>query len=313
MLLKAFVSLQKQTLTRFEVIIVDNGPFENDTRKLVMELMREDPRIIYVNLTNGNLETARNVGCSISRSDVVLLTDDDWEMTNPVSLQYIVDRFTNDLQLGVLGISHDYAASYPTTTWKARIRLLLSRLYKPGKISRWGRVTARFYALPAGQRYNVDHVRGCCLSFRRVVGNDAGLFPTLYVYKGIGYRSETEFCRRVAQKGYKVVFSSEILGIHKVSNRSASIMPRFQTLEKMRYLARAHLLFMLRNYWSPLTAPIFALLDLLIGNSSQPGAIRLLISFRYFGKINIVSASVQGQWQGIIEYYTKYHDIITNT
>lgn len=311
-LIEALVALKEQSLRDFEVIIVDNGPSEDDTRKQTLNCMQQDKRITYISTTEKGAFVARNIGCAHARAELILTTDDDWKMTNPHTLKYIVQSFRQTNSLGVLGISEDYSSKWRTSPlWKRRLRKLSSFLYKPGRVNRWGRVTARYFALPVDQKIRVDHVRSCCMAFRREAAEKVGFFPTLYVTSnsGIGYRSETELCRKLAKMGYEIVISSEIVGRHKASTRPNGVMPRSQTLEKMRYQARNHMLFTLRNYWSRLTSPVFFAVDLLVGNRSQPGLARLVTSLRYFGKVKIVFASLRGKWEGFFEYHSKYHDL----
>ncbi len=301
-LLEALQAMRKQTLDKFELIVVDNGPSIDQTRQYVMDLMKEDDRIIYISTDEKGISVARNIGCHYAKTGLLLVTDDDWEMTDPDTLVYIVSCFQTDPQLGVLGISAEMSKDLSQIKSYNRLKYLFERLiYRPGMINRWGQVTAKFQYLDTGRRFIVDHVRGCCMAFRKHPAAEAGYFSTVYG-NGIGFRDETDLCRRIANQGYKIIYSTEITGKHKSAPRPSNIAPRTMNRRKMYDFARNHHLFILRNYWSRNTAFVFLVFDLIIGNKSQPGIVQLLLNPKYFLNFRLVLSALQGKLVGYSEY-----------
>jgi glycosyltransferase involved in cell wall biosynthesis len=60
-----------------EIIVVDNAPTADLTKKIVMELADGDPRVRYTCEPLPGLSRARNHGLTIARFDLVAFTDDD--------------------------------------------------------------------------------------------------------------------------------------------------------------------------------------------------------------------------------------------
>lgn len=311
-LMEGLHALREQTMRDFEVLVVDNGPSTDTTRESVEALTREDPRFVYIATTEVGAPRARTIGCLKALSSLVLTTDDDWEMTNPDSLQFILDEFKRKPSLGVLGIATCQENRYGFVSRRAKMHRLLYRfgLIRPGSITRWGRVDGRFHLLSGGVTMQVDHVRSCCMAFRKEPAQEAGLFPPLYSLSGYDFRTETELCRRIAGRGYTVEFTSQLKGSHKEAPRHFAAIPRSQTLNKVYHLSRNHSLFMLRNYWTRASALVFFAWDLFVGTcASQPGLFRLFISLRHLGQIKVVLASLRGKCRAYIDFHRTYHDL----
>ena len=316
LLMEALSAIQRQSLQEFEVFVVDNGPSPDGTAEQVQRFSREDERFTYVSTTDKGMYTAYNIGCRRANADLVLLQDDDWEMTDPDILAYVVRCFCQDERLGVLGISEYYpdgkakgqvVPCAAPRDWRGVLRD--TTLYTPGRINRWGMIGAKLYYLPMGQKHKVDHVRAACMAFRRKVAQSLGYFALVYELFGDGYRAETDLCRRVARAGYDIVFSSEIQGLHKAAPRDPSSVPREQTPKSLYVMGRNHMLFVLRNYWSRPSSVLFFLWDVLVGSSTQPGLVRFVTTHRHLWSVESISASMRGKWRGFVEYQARYHDL----
>jgi glycosyltransferase involved in cell wall biosynthesis len=310
---EAIPSLQRQQFEDFEIIIVDNGPSTDGTGDCVKALMQDDPRIVYISTTEQGDFVARTIGCEHARGEIILTTDDDWEMISPDSLSYIDQCFRDDQRLGVLGLAPDTDTlremSAPTRLTSRLKRWVMLNLYKPGRISRWGTIGTRYYYLPMGAKHEVDHVRGCCMGFPREVGRQIGFFPTLYndLYGGgHGYRSETEVCCRIARLGYKVIYSTELMGLHKSAKRPEGTANRVKSTLVIRRQALVNTVFFLRNFWSQPSSPLFLIADILAGNRGQPGLIYFLLNPRYILHPQIILASLRGKFEGYARYRQSY-------
>ena len=73
---EALVSLEKQTFTDFEVLIVDDGSTD-DTADIVQKFCQQDSRFKLLQKPNGGLSSARNYGIRHSRGEYIALLDGD--------------------------------------------------------------------------------------------------------------------------------------------------------------------------------------------------------------------------------------------
>lgn len=82
-------SVKNQTLTDWELIVVDNGKYDA-TEKIITELAKDDKRFIYIkNETDPGISAARNIGLKAARGEflAVLDSDDLWTDTEKLAKQ----------------------------------------------------------------------------------------------------------------------------------------------------------------------------------------------------------------------------------
>ncbi|MBO9573711.1 MAG: glycosyltransferase family 2 protein [Chitinophagaceae bacterium] len=72
-------SIQSQTFTGFEIILVDDGSTDN-TKEVILNFCKEDRRIRYLYQENSERGAARNNGIKNSAGEFVVLFDSDDEM-----------------------------------------------------------------------------------------------------------------------------------------------------------------------------------------------------------------------------------------
>jgi len=73
---KAIASLQAQSCTDWEAIVVDDGSTD-DTERVVTVLMDKDSRIVYFHQPNSGLSAARNAGIRRARGEYIIFLDSD--------------------------------------------------------------------------------------------------------------------------------------------------------------------------------------------------------------------------------------------
>lgn len=75
---KAIKSVIEQSLNEVEIIVVNDGSTDK-TKEKIEELSKYDQRIKLINLSNGGVSRARNVGINLAKGEYILFLDgDDW-------------------------------------------------------------------------------------------------------------------------------------------------------------------------------------------------------------------------------------------
>ena len=69
-------SVIKQTLTKIEIICVDNGS-DDETPKILQKYHKKDPRIIIITIPKSNAGAARNAGIKIAQGEYLSFVDAD--------------------------------------------------------------------------------------------------------------------------------------------------------------------------------------------------------------------------------------------
>jgi len=123
-LLRAIKSVEKQTFTNWEIIVIDDN--STDQTESIMSVMKsEQINYIRLNKKSGGA-IARNVGIENSKGNFIAFLDDDDEWM-PEKLQKQIDFITNDKQLGIcytgrktirkgnliFGLGKKYSFKYP--------------------------------------------------------------------------------------------------------------------------------------------------------------------------------------------------------
>lgn len=75
-ILQALQSLQKQTYSDWECIIIDDGSTDN-THQIILQAQKSDSRIIYFRQENAGPAIARNHGIEMAKGDFILFLDAD--------------------------------------------------------------------------------------------------------------------------------------------------------------------------------------------------------------------------------------------
>lgn len=85
---KCLKSIQMQTFTDFECIVVDDGSLDNSIQ-VGKSAVNGDDRFIFVSKPNGGLASARNFGLDRARGDYIAFIDsDDWVEPDFLKLPY---------------------------------------------------------------------------------------------------------------------------------------------------------------------------------------------------------------------------------
>jgi glycosyltransferase involved in cell wall biosynthesis len=220
-------SLQQQTMRDFECFVLDDGGSTDGTLEQVQALASEDSRFHLTPLAESGCVVGRNTGFAHGSAPILVTLDDDVELTDASTLDFILAQFAADDRLGVVGLSEYFLNGkalgkhepLPPLTWRQIWRD--TNMYTPGKISRWGWIGSKFHVLPFGQTHEVDHVRSSSMAIRRSAFDAVGGFNPLYTAQGYGYRYETDLCLRIKWAGWRIVFTACLpQTYHKTAERA---------------------------------------------------------------------------------------------
>jgi GT2 family glycosyltransferase len=194
--------LRQQTITPEEIIVVDSSTHE-DTQAMLdgyPEVMRL--RIPY---GHNNRPQAKNVGVARAGGEIVIFLDDD-SMVQENWLSMLLAPYADESVGGVAGRVLDVVDHYEEN------RISLDDL-RVGIIEPTGRITSNF-ALDTGRVVEVDHFRGCNMSFRRAAIKAAGGFDARYF--GTNVLEEADLCIRVKRAGWRLLFQPAAV-VHHLS------------------------------------------------------------------------------------------------
>jgi len=229
-------SLKKITYSNYEVIVVDNGSKRNDAQVLqekfgdYIHLIRNDKNYGY---TGGNNIAIRYVLKNYSPDYFLILNNDT--VVAPDFLGQMIKVAENDASIGIAGPKvYYYGSSNRIQSAGARINMKTSQ----NSLIGIEQVDTGQYDL----QQQVDYVSGCCLLIKKELIQKVGLFDESYFC----YWDETDYCFRVRQAGYKIVYAPHAKIWHK---KSITLQPWYRTMRR-RDQANAlpySLYFMTRN------------------------------------------------------------------
>lgn len=113
LLLRAIESLQRQSFTDWEAIVIDDGSTDG-TQEAIAPLLSSDPRFQYHRQTNQGPGLARNAGIAMSRGEFITFLDSDDEyLPEHLASRYALIRRDPSLEFlygGVEVIGDPYVA-----------------------------------------------------------------------------------------------------------------------------------------------------------------------------------------------------------
>jgi N-acetylglucosaminyl-diphospho-decaprenol L-rhamnosyltransferase len=204
-----------------EVFVVDNASSDGSA-PMVRELF---PTVILIeNTENTGFTRANNQALARSGGRYVLLLNPDTEVT-PASLAGMVAYMDATPGVGVVGPQMIYPEGavqssrrrFPTLSTLFVESTAVQRLFPRSAMLR------RFYMLdkPHDTTQEVDWLVGACLLVRREAMQAAGLLDEQFFM----YCEEMDWCLRIKQKGWKVVYLPAARVIHYEARSSEQALP----------------------------------------------------------------------------------------
>lgn len=258
--------LFQQDYKPFETIVVDSSPDEQ-----THAVLDGFPQVMRLRIPNGqnNMPQARNLGIAQARGEIVAFIDDD-SMVQEGWLSEIVRCYSEPNVGGVGGRVLDELEALRGTK-KGEI----------GRILEDGHIVSGFDR-SGTELIEVDHVRGCNMTFSRLALQEAGPFD--HRYSGRNYLEDTDMGFRVKQAGYRILYNPRAV-VHHLAARWKGAIATEEDSTTMFYLGRNTTYFYVKHFGLRTRA----LRHLLLGNSKglfdtfwkHPGVRRLLALCAY--------------------------------
>lgn len=236
-------SILRSAYGRFEVLVVDDGSTDgtfDDLSKLFpsVTLIRHEK--------TGLVSAARNTGCRRAKGDLVFFVDDD-NVIDANAIAELVKAVSNSVDVGIAGPIMYYLCD-PEHVWCS------------GTNRNYLTSTTRFStSKPDGSTscYQTEDIPNAFM-VRRSVFSEIGYFDQDTFAQ---HMEEADFCRRAAEKGYRVVMVPKASVWHDVPVRSwpyrGTRNLHMSSTERTYYVARNRILFM-RKYASAWKFVLFA-------------------------------------------------------
>ncbi len=194
--------LMLQTRPPDEIIVVDSSTGEE-----TQAVLQDYPQIVRLRIPDGrrNMPQARNLGIGRAQGEIIAFLDDD-SMAEPDWLGHLLAPYADPTVGGVGGRIIDALETARANPADGRI----------GVCHKDGFTTTNFASDP-GSVVEVNHVRGCNMSFRRAALAKIGGFDPRYI--GSNVCEETDVCLGVTLAGWKLLYQPSALVNHLAAPR----------------------------------------------------------------------------------------------
>jgi len=199
LLCETISNILEQDYPDYEVIVVD----QNDpSASCVAELAAGDFKVRRFNIEEKGLPNARNYGVSKAKGEIVVFCDDDVILSEGF-ISHHARNYGDEAVAGVAGrvLAKDQHFA------DQRLEHNRTRIAK-----------IRWFGLRQYDNFNskirtyADHAQGCNMSFRKEVILKLGGFDKRF--GGSAHLEETDFCMRLRDAGYRMVFDPKAELIH---------------------------------------------------------------------------------------------------
>lgn len=179
---------QKHSKDKFEIIVVDDGSTDGTEEYIAQIKGNSKPNVVYLKQKNQGAAVARNTGVKNSRGDYVAFIDsdcvasEDW-LTSCISLLSTSDQH-------IAGVGGKIIPGFTNLVGK-------------------GSHLLEFHQYLSEKEKSVRVVPTANLCIRKKVLDEVGYFDN-----ELRTSQDTELCWRIIKRGYKIIYSPEIVVTH---------------------------------------------------------------------------------------------------
>ncbi|MDH3204494.1 MAG: glycosyltransferase family 2 protein [Nitrosopumilus sp.] len=224
-------SLQLQTFTDFEIILVDNASIDDS----VSFVKTNFPQVkIIENQANLGFAEGNNVGIANSTGKIIALFNPD-AIADKNWLKILISAINDESKIAAVTgkmyyLGNDYGKNTVFCTWS--------------KLDPISAVPTNFHNGELTSR--VDYLSGAAMVIRRDVLNKIGFMDKDYFL----YFEETDLCARMIRAGYDLMYIPDAMVWHAVSPLSTSE-------NKIYFMERNRIRFVLKNFDFAYIVPFF--------------------------------------------------------
>ena len=204
-----------------KVVVIDNSPPGDGSLAIAQEYARKHPNIVALS-SGGNigLAAANNLVMPHAVGDFTLMLNPD-SILRPNTISTMIAMMDADSSIGIVGPRHVYGNGEACSSY--------SRSWNLGHIVLWRvlpySLTRRLHdSLAHYQDADVFYVSGSCLLIRAQLFRDIGGYDPAFF---LTIEDVCDLCRRVKERGHRVVFSGQTELTHYCSRSG----------DQVRYLA----------------------------------------------------------------------------
>ena len=217
--------LEKLEYKKYYILVVDNGsnpPLLKSSKALVM---RNEVNLGYAGGANLGIKFALGNG-----ADYVLLLNNDTIIKDTTILNKMLEPFSNNPSIGMVGPKILYYKN-PEIIWSGG-----------GKVSKYRAVGIHLNenrsktAEDIKEVKEVDFLTGCCWLVKKEVFKKLDYLDEKYFM----YYEDMDFCKRVVDNGYKIVYTPFAEIYHKVesSNMGGFLLGYYATRNRMLFVKK---------------------------------------------------------------------------
>jgi GT2 family glycosyltransferase len=189
---EAIESILKQEYRPIEIIVIDNS-INNASKEMIA---REFPHLSFLKYQgmgkNLGAAVGKNEGIKLATGEIIVIMDDDSELSDSRALENIVNKFSEDQKIGLLSLK--------------------SVNYFSGKIDP-KEFPSKDKSLDPDKEFETSYFVGVGHAVRKEAFQKAGLYPKFLPV----YGEELDLSFRLLDAGYRIIYFPEALVLHKVS------------------------------------------------------------------------------------------------
>ena len=198
-------SLKNLKYNNYKIIIVDNASSDNSINELNKYV--GDNLLLLKSNENLGFSGGNNIGIKYALendADYVMLLNNDTEV-EPNFLEYMINAAESDKSIGIVGCKIKYYDN-KNLLW-----------YAGGQVN-WFKFIGEHFGMREEDNGQYDKFKkisfmtGCCMLIKREVIEKVGMLPDEYFM----YFEDVDFCVKVQEAGYKIVYEPKAVIYHKV-------------------------------------------------------------------------------------------------
>ncbi|MBU3143459.1 glycosyltransferase family 2 protein [Clostridium sp. CF012] len=227
-------------LIKYEIIVVDNASADGSIEMVNAQYPQAN---LIENKDNLGFPKANNIGIKEASGRYILLLNSDTKVLNSC-VQKCLEYMDSNIKVGALGcklllangkLDHACKRGFPTPEASLYYILNLHKLFPTSK--KFGEYTLNY--LPIDEINEVDALTGAFMMVRKEVINKVGLLDETFFM----YGEDLDWCFRIKEAGYKVIYYPEAVTIHYKGGSSKR--KRYKTIYEFH---RAMFIFYNKHY-----------------------------------------------------------------